>query len=195
MRLAVSNIAWEKHDDPRMLAFLSSQGVEGVEVAPTKIWPGWEGASEAAAREYGKMLEGEGFVVPALQALLFDKPWLQVFDPATHDEFLEHVALVADMARGFDARVLVFGSPGNRRRGDLSPAKSMEIATAFFRRAAGVCSERGAVLGLGAQSPGVRLRLRDRRGAGQGARGSGGSPGLRAAFGRRRDPHGRRGPS
>lgn len=154
MRLAVSNIAWDRRDDPRVLAFLRDARVDGVEVAPTKIWPGWEGASEASAREHGKTLAGEGLAVPALQALLFGKPGLRVFDPATHAEFLGHMGLVADLARGLGARVLVFGSPKNRRRGDVPLPRAMEEAAAFFRGAAGVCADRGTVLGLEPNPPG-----------------------------------------
>ena len=48
MRLAVSNIAWPAEHDSAAYALLREAGVTGLEVAPTRFWPGWEGASTTA---------------------------------------------------------------------------------------------------------------------------------------------------
>lgn len=52
----------------------------GLEVAPTKIWPDCYGASYRAAQDVRRRLEIDGFVVPALQAILFGKADFQVFN-------------------------------------------------------------------------------------------------------------------
>ena len=39
MKLAISNIAWDRHDDLTIFEMLRKFGVQGVEIAPTKIWP------------------------------------------------------------------------------------------------------------------------------------------------------------
>ena len=57
-RLAVSNIAWPAEDDPAAYGILRDAGVRGLEIAPTRIWPGWEGAVPAAARRLRRELEG-----------------------------------------------------------------------------------------------------------------------------------------
>ncbi|MFT5034088.1 MAG: D-psicose/D-tagatose/L-ribulose 3-epimerase [Bermanella sp.] len=49
-------------------------------MAPTKIWPDCYGASYRAAQDVRRRLEIDGFVVPALQAILFGKADFQVFN-------------------------------------------------------------------------------------------------------------------
>ena len=80
--LCISNIAWKTHDDPAVLASLRDAGVRGIEVAPTKIWPKWQGAGAAAATAYRRRMDDAGFALPALQAILFDRPELQLLSPA-----------------------------------------------------------------------------------------------------------------
>ena len=41
MKLAVSNIAWSAYEHAEILAALPGLGMEGVEIAPTMLWPGW----------------------------------------------------------------------------------------------------------------------------------------------------------
>ena len=80
MRLSVSNIGWgSAPDDPAVLELLRDRGVEGIDVAPTRLWPGWEGASLASAEAWRAKLEDAGFVVPAAQSLLYQRPELTLF--------------------------------------------------------------------------------------------------------------------
>ena len=147
-KFAVSNIAWTCHDDPAILALLQKYGVAGIEVAPSKIWPQWTGASQASAAEYRKRLADRGFCIPAMQSLLFGIPDLSVFDGSSHGRFLEHMKLVAEIAEGLGAEVLVFGSPKNRRRGGLSYLRAGETAVPFFRKLGTICHDHGCVLGI-----------------------------------------------
>lgn len=148
MKLAVSNIAWDQHDDPTILLKLKELGISGIEVAPTKIWPDWKNASQQSAEKYKHKLSEFGFKVPAMQAILFGKPELQVFDHATHQKFFEHIKLIADLATGLEAKVLVFGSPKNRKRGQSSYSEASLIAQDFFSTAGDICQERGCIIGI-----------------------------------------------
>ena len=60
MRIAVSSIAWAAGEEGAALDALVAGGAQGVEIAPTTIWPGWEGATPAAAREVRARLAGRG---------------------------------------------------------------------------------------------------------------------------------------
>ena len=147
-KFAVSNIAWSCHDDPAIFALLQKYGVTGIEVAPSKIWPQWTGATLSSAQEYRRKLADHGFEIPAMQALLFGIPDLFVFEERTHARFFEHMELVAEIAEGLGAKVLVFGSPKNRRRGQLNYLQAKEAALPFFRRLGTICLNHGCVLGL-----------------------------------------------
>lgn len=148
MKLAISNIAWEKHNDPDILKLLHDNNVSGIEVAPTKLWPDWAGASHQKALAYRKEMQAHGFELPAMQAILFGKPELQIFDKTSHSKFLEHFKLVAELANGFGCHVLVFGSPKNRKRGQVPYTEATKIATEFFYKAAEICKAHDCCIGL-----------------------------------------------
>lgn len=148
-KLAVSNIAWSQHDDPEVLSLLKRHGVGGIEIAPTKIWPDWSGATHQAALTYARRLQEEGFVIPSMQAILYGKPDLQIFgDAKSHHALYEHMALVADIAAAFNAKILVFGAPKNRDRGDLTEDEAFARAVPVFQRLGEICHTRGVTLGL-----------------------------------------------
>lgn len=148
MKLAISNIAWAKHDDSVVLELLKSNGVTGIEVAPTKIWQDWKGASHRSATEYKRIMQDKGFELPAMQAILFGKPELQLFDKTSHVAFLEHIKLVSELANGFGSKVMVFGAPKNRKRGQIPYSEAMEIASEFFNKAGNICVDNGCCIGL-----------------------------------------------
>jgi len=148
MKLAISNIAWEQHDDPAILALLKANGVTGIEVAPTKLWQDWRGASHKEAREYKKTMQDKGFELPAMQAILFGKPELQLFDTSSHAAFLEHIKLVSELANGFGSKVMVFGAPKNRKRGQTPYSEAMDIAADFFAKAGEICAQNDCCIGL-----------------------------------------------
>lgn len=148
MRLSISNIAWEKHDDQGILKILKSHGVCGIEVAPTKIWNNWKGASYQKARKYRQFMEEQGFKLPAMQAILFGKPELQLFQPTSYPSFFDHIKLLAELAQGFDSYTLVFGSPKNRKRGGVPYSEAIRMATDFFYKAGEICEEYECCIGL-----------------------------------------------
>ena len=38
MKISVSNIAWDKENDGLMYAFLADNGIQGLEIAPTRLF-------------------------------------------------------------------------------------------------------------------------------------------------------------
>jgi sugar phosphate isomerase/epimerase len=149
MKLAVSNIAWDLSEQAPVCSILRAQRVQGIEMAPTKLWPDWQGAEPSAAHSVQADLEQQGFVVPALQAILFGKPDLQLFSTDTaRAATLNHLRRVAALAGALGARVLVFGSPKNRQRGALTVAQAVAQAVVFFREAGQICAEFGVQLGI-----------------------------------------------
>ncbi len=148
MKLAISNIAWERHNDPAILELLKTNNITGIEVAPTKLWQDWKGASYKEAKKYKKFMKEQGFELPAMQAILFGKPELQLFDTTSHTIFLEHIKLVASLANGFGSKVLVFGAPKNRKRGQIPYNEAIDVAVDFFHKAGKICTEHECYIGL-----------------------------------------------
>ena len=91
MRLAISNIAWPAGADAAAAPLLRAHGVEGVELALTKIWPEPLDAPAAEVRAYRDGWEKQGLRIAALQALLFGKPHLTLFsDEPTRRQMLNY---------------------------------------------------------------------------------------------------------
>lgn len=144
MRVAFSNLAWSADDDAAAFALLVRAGVTSLEVAPTRLWadPLAQDAAEVAAAR--ATVEAAGLRIVALQSLLFGRPELQLFGTDEARRGLhDHLVGMADLAAGLGATRLVFGSPGNRRRGDLPVERADEIGAEFFGRLGREAAERG----------------------------------------------------
>lgn len=147
MKLAISNIAWAAKDESDLFPHLRNCGVKGIEVAPTKLWPEWKGATAASAQSYRKHLENEGFEIPALQALLFGRPDLQLFDFSARSALKNHFQFLAELACALGAKVLVFGSPKNRQRGQLATEDALNYAADVMRELGDLCHQYGLCIG------------------------------------------------
>lgn len=145
-RLAISNLAWDSDEEDEIARLLQRLGVSGVEIAPTKIWKNSEEAHRSAA-EYRAFWEGHGISVVAMQSLLFGMPELVLFgSESARDRLLQHLAGLCRVGEQLGARVLVFGSPQNRRRGSLAQQEAEAIAIPFFRRAGAIAADSGVAL-------------------------------------------------
>ena len=145
---AVSNIGWNRHDDPAILDLLSRYHVTGIELAPSKVWPDLEAVTEKDAKEYRAFLADHGFAVPAFQAILFGCPDLQVFDPDSHKALFARLELVARLASWTGAKILVFGAPRNRKRNGREFTESFQYAAEVFHRAGEIVRQYGCAIGM-----------------------------------------------
>ena len=123
-------------------------GVQGVEVAPTRI-ADWNALDAAAVGAYRRQVEGAGLVVCSLQAILFGRPGDRLLDDATAFRSLaEHMRRVADVAHGLGAGVAVLGAPGNRMRGAMPMADAELLAAERLHVLGGIAAAAGLVIGL-----------------------------------------------
>ena len=144
MKLAFSNLAWTADEDADLLPVLPTWGFRALEVAPTRLWadPLAQDADEVATVR--ATVEGAGMRIVAMQSLLFQRPELQLFGDAESRAGLHaHLVGMAHLAVRLGATRLVFGSPGNRRRGDLPVERADEIAAEFFAGLATVAADLG----------------------------------------------------
>lgn len=134
MRLAVSNIAWTPDDDAIAAAALTAAGVHALEVAPTVRWPAPLEVPRAEAAAWRAWWHDRGIDVVAMQSLLFGRPDLVVFGPPdVRAALVGYLGGICRLAAWLGATRLVFGSPANRRPGDLAPAERDAIAVDVFR--------------------------------------------------------------
>jgi D-psicose/D-tagatose/L-ribulose 3-epimerase len=154
LNLSVSNIAWPPEVDEEALDVLRNAGITALEVAPTRLWPHWVGASAAAAAEAARHFARRGFHVSSLQAILFGKPECRLFGSDNDRQLLfDHLTFCADLASGLGASHLVFGAPKNRELCGKSEADAFQIAREFFDQAGRYYQKQGLCLCLEPNPP------------------------------------------
>jgi len=133
MKLAVSNIAWMNEEEPEVAKLLQKLGVKYVEVAPTKLWEDPTKASNKNIADYKKFWADYGIEIVAFQSMLFTRPGLKIFESEENrTETLKYLQDFIGLAGKMGAKVMVFGSPKNRQRGEMSEEEAINIAKEFF---------------------------------------------------------------
>jgi D-psicose/D-tagatose/L-ribulose 3-epimerase len=146
VRLAISSIAWTPAEETAAADLLVAQGVPGVELVPTRLGAGSPlDITPAQVSNVRAFWHSRGIEIAAMQALLFGRPELRIFDDASRPRTLEYLRAIIRLGGALGARALVFGAPKNRERGALPLAQAWPIAVEFFgalgeeARAAGTC--------------------------------------------------------
>lgn len=132
MKLSISNIGWEIHEDKEVFGLIQRYRFEGIELAPPKIFKDPANATDKEIIDYLSYISMYGFKFPAMQSLLFGKPELKIFDHSRSDT-LEYLKKNIDLAQKLDVKVLVFGSPKNRLIGNMLKVEARKIAIDFFK--------------------------------------------------------------
>jgi D-psicose/D-tagatose/L-ribulose 3-epimerase len=147
MKLSVSHIAWPPDAELEALAFMRGLDVSEVEVAPVRAFGNPLTATESHVRERTTWYCEQGFKIGSFQALLFGTDGLHLFGPADSRQALKEVLIsTARIAGWAGAGPMVFGSPKNRLRHNLSHAEAIRQAADFFREVGDACAEAGSCL-------------------------------------------------
>lgn len=142
MNIAISNIAWRRDEEGEAAKLLQRMGIQGVEVAPSKIGPEPALLGDDEIRRYRAFWNELGIEIVSMQALLFGQDHLALFhSDAERDEMLRYLERIIRIGGALGAKALVFGSPKNRRKGPLSDAEARAIAVPFFRAAGKIAAE------------------------------------------------------
>jgi D-psicose/D-tagatose/L-ribulose 3-epimerase len=147
MRLAISNIAWQPDEDRAVADLMAALGFTGLELAPTKPWPKPLEADPAQLADYRRFWEQRGIGIVAMQALLFGRSDLTLFDSGPkRRETLGYLSGIIRMGARLGVCRYVFGSPRNRRVGERPAAEAEVIAVEFFRQLGQVAAAHDGVV-------------------------------------------------
>ena len=131
-KLSISNIAWDSSFDEEMYRFLSGEGIEGLEIAPTRVFPEEPYNHLAQAEEFRKRLfEKYGLEISSMQSIWYGRSERIWADERQRDALTEYSKRAAEFAHALRCRNLVFGCPKNRR---LAEGESPEPELEFFGR-------------------------------------------------------------
>ncbi len=150
-QLAISNIAWSAENDSAAYDLMHRFGFEGLEIAPTRIFPETPYDHIDAARNWSRMLKTEqGFVVPSMQSIWYGRKENIFVSAQDRKVLLAYTRSAIDFAAACGISNLVFGCPRNR---NMPENANPDDAIAFFGDIARYASQCGCVIGLEANPP------------------------------------------
>lgn len=128
---AVSTIALPAGDHAALLPAVAAMGVEGIEVAPSRIWSDtWGGLSAGMISAYRHAVEAAGMNVVGLHSLFFDHPELGLFRPEARAATLDFLVHLSTVCRDLGGRTLIWG--GGRRRGPVAKQDAFDESVRFM---------------------------------------------------------------
>lgn len=146
MNLSISHIAWPMDREGFFLKKVSQWGCSGLEVAPSRIWDEPVESNHTERMTYKQRVNDVDLEIVSLHSLLYARQDLGLFkSKEVETETIAYLQNLCRLSADLGARILVFGSPANRRRKDILLDKAFERAAAFFFKvgriaaAAGVC--------------------------------------------------------
>lgn len=149
MRISVSNIAWDVAEDETLATLYTRYGVDAIDIAPGKYFPEPAAASAKDMVRVKDWWNRHGIEIVGMQSLLFGTTGLNVFGSRdSREAMVAHMEAICRIGKGVGATRLVFGSPKNRDRGELSDDQTLEIAMPFFQRLGDIAGEHGVMICL-----------------------------------------------
>lgn len=149
MRLAVSNLAWDREDDPAVASLLRSRDVDAIDLVPGKYFSRPEAATDDDVADVRNWWGSRGIEITGMQALAFGLSEANVFGHEdSQARLLQRLSAVCRIASQLGASQLVFGSPKQRDRTGLDDVEAEEKAVDFFRRLGRIAGDCGVVICL-----------------------------------------------
>lgn len=149
MKLCISNIAWGQANDEQMYKVCSEMGYDGIEIAPTRIFPEnpYEHI-EDASRWARNIAERYGMKVYSCQSIWYGRNE-NIFESEKDREcLLEYSKKMFSFAEAVGADNIVFGCPKNRNGYEKNSEFNGRIAVEFFGKIAESASEHGITISV-----------------------------------------------
>ena len=150
MNLSVSNIGWAAEFDEEMYRFLSNNGFNGIEIAPTRIFPDAPYEQLEDARLFADELKKRyGLFVSSMQSIWYGKSE-SIFGPDNQrQKLVDYTKSAINFASAIGCPNLVFGCPKNRAIPEgLSLDDYMPIAYDFFNQIGYHAAELGVCISI-----------------------------------------------
>lgn len=145
MKLAISNIAWSAENDDLMYSFLKSEDFEGLEIAPTRLFPDNAYDHLKEAKDFKQhILQRYKLSIPSMQAICFGRHEAIFGTEEERNNIKGYIQKAIDFASVLECRNLVFGSPKNRIIGEGQES----TALSFFGDLAVYAASKKTVLAI-----------------------------------------------
>ena len=151
MKLSISNIGWSNENDLAVYEIMKNEGFEGLEIAPTRIFPEkpYDKIEEAGRWADGIKTE-YGLVISSMQSIWYGRNEKLFGTEQERSVLIEYTKKAIDFAERIGAGNLVFGCPRNR----IKPEGADEdIAVRFFKELGDYAATHNTIVGMEANPP------------------------------------------
>ncbi len=146
IKLAISNIAWSENQDIEMYEYLSSNKFDGIEIAPTRIFPEKPYENLELARKFSLNIKQKyNLQICSMQSILFGKTERLFGSEEERKILFDYVKKAIDFANAIECPNLVFGSPKNRV---IEKQEQYKIGVEFFKQLGDYASTKGTTLSI-----------------------------------------------
>lgn len=147
MKLSISNIAWDVVYDNEMYQFLSENGINGLEIAPTRIFTNNPYDQLSEAKLWSEELKkNHNLVIPSMQSIWFGHSELIFGSKEERNILIEYTKKAILFADAIGCKNLVFGNPRNRDTDNIEG--NMPIAIDFFKEIGDFAFEHNTYIAL-----------------------------------------------
>lgn len=147
MKISISNIAWSAEHDNEMYDFCEKSALNGLEIAPTRIFPDQPYRRVKEAAEFRKSLyEKFHLEISSLQSIWFGRKENIFNSVEERNSLIEYTKSAFEFAHKLNCKNLVFGCPKNRNRN--YSGDDIKIAVEFFSRLGQIAQREDTVLSL-----------------------------------------------
>lgn len=152
MKISISNIAWEKKDDEKIYRYLKKKGIDGIEIAPTRIFSQDPYIYLNEVKDYSiKLKENYGLNIVSMQSVWYGF-FKSIFASETErEDCLAYWTKATDFANAIDCRNIVFGNPRQRMvpidengKKLLTETEVKAISKEFFKKLSNISGRNGA---------------------------------------------------
>lgn len=148
MKLSISNIAWAKEYDEEMYSYLNTKKINGIEIAPTRIFEANPYMKLKNAKEYKKYIKDRySLEVSSIQSIWFGKLQNMFNSEDERKELINYTKMAIDFAAEINCNNLVFGCPKNRNINNKD-YDNTKIALEFFRELGNYALKKNTVLAI-----------------------------------------------
>ncbi len=145
MKYSISNIAWAPRQDGEMYAFLRDVKMDGVEIAPTRLFTDPYDRLEEA-HQYAWMLKNKyGLEVPSMQSIWYGVGQSIWGSDADREFLAEYTKRAILFAESMNIKNLVFGCPKNRNKPE---GADNGLVVPFFKELGDFAAEHNTVLAM-----------------------------------------------
>jgi len=155
MQLSISNIAWKLEHDEEMYIFLKESDFEGLEIAPTRIFPDAPYDKLEDAALFGKKFKGEtGLAISSMQSIWYGMTELMFTSNGQREKLINYTKKAIDFASAINCPNLVFGCPKNRTiPSDMERDVYLAIAYDFFTEIGNYAFKHGTCVSIEPNPP------------------------------------------